>query len=86
MAIYRHGHNLIFQILQTDQISDEIELKFLEKEALENGVYKWPKRSDESWEALSNILAVFAQPEIVPGRGLYLKFDTDQIQKCKSIL
>lgn len=76
----------IAKVIQIDSKTDEVQLQYLRKDGLEDGRYKWPAKKDFSWESVSNIINVFMGPVILPGRGLSLKFNTNEIILCNEQL
>ena len=39
-----------------------------------------------SWQSLDDIISVVSPPDMLPGRGILMKFDDVEINNCKQLL
>lgn len=63
------------------QIEGDVKLRFL-KPTGSVGVYTWADE-EYSWQPLSDIVQKLNNPKLLPGRGIKLKFDCEEIKQLK---
>ena len=51
-----------------------IQLRYL-IEGERSGTYCWPHCSDTSWQSLDDVISMVSPPDMLPGRGILMKFD-----------
>lgn len=74
--------NTYFQILRIER---DIQLRFLKKTNTP-GVYTWSTDKDVSWQSPEDILRKLSAPILLPGRGLQMKFNMDELKFAENVV
>lgn len=77
---------LIFvNIPQVLDVENEVQLRFLTA-TTKPGIYTWPQHDDLSWQDVNDIIGVLSNPTLLPGRGILLQFNEDELEKCRNLV
>ncbi|XP_045195926.1 uncharacterized protein LOC123551226 [Mercenaria mercenaria] len=68
----KHRRVYVAKVLDVDE--NDVKLKFM-KQTRSADVFEWPNKEDIAWQPHSDVWCKFDQPELLPGRGLRMKFD-----------
>ena len=74
--------NYILQVLNNDK---DVHLRFLTA-TNKPGIYTWPQDEDTSWQTAHDIIGPLSAPRLLPGRGILMQFDKDELEKCRSLI